>query len=194
MAAPLTLAWPSFPGASPWWSPSIAKPQAQRRRETVRWRRPMKRATPSRRAVDGKQDVNAYIAAAPEESRPLLRKLRQLVPATVPEAEERLSYRLPYYRHHGPLIYFAAFAQHVGVYIMGRSKERFAKELEAYRKTPATLRFEFGARLPMALLRRVLKARAVENEAGKVAGRVGSGRAGRVVVSRPRKTARRSRA
>ena len=41
-------------------------------------------------------DVEAYIAAAPEAARPMLRQLRQLIRSTAPAAEERLSYGMPY--------------------------------------------------------------------------------------------------
>ena len=111
----------------------------------------------------GPRQVAAYIAAAPLPARALLRQLRALVRSVAPEAEERLSYGMPYYSLHGRLAYFAAFKGHVGVYLMGRSKERFARELARWRTTASTLRFEFGDRLPLALLRRVLRARTEEN-------------------------------
>jgi uncharacterized protein YdhG (YjbR/CyaY superfamily) len=110
-----------------------------------------------RREVDGKRQVDAYIAAAPKQARAMLRQLRQLVRACAPEADERLSYRMPYYSYHGRLIYFAAFSKHVGVYIMGRSKERFARELEPYRTSPSTLRLPFGSRVPVALLKKLVR-------------------------------------
>lgn len=40
--------------------------------------------------------VDVYIAAAPREARPILRKLRGLVRSSAPEAKETLSYRIPY--------------------------------------------------------------------------------------------------
>ena len=114
-------------------------------------------------APSGSRQVTAYISAAPPPARTLLRQLRDLVHSVAPEAEEKLSYGMPYYSHHGRLVYFAAFKAHVGVYLMGPSKEQFARELARWRSSKATLRFEFGERLPLALLRRVLRARVVEN-------------------------------
>ena len=38
------------------------------------------------------KDVDAYINAAPEAVRPILRQLRQAIRAAVPDAEEKISY------------------------------------------------------------------------------------------------------
>ena len=54
------------------------------------------------------KDVDSYIAAAPEAARPILRQLRRIITTAVPEAEETISYGMPFYRYHGRLAYFAA--------------------------------------------------------------------------------------
>jgi uncharacterized protein YdhG (YjbR/CyaY superfamily) len=113
----------------------------------------------------GKQMVDAYIAAAPKPARPMLRELRRIIKATAPRAEERMSYGMPYYAHHGRLVYYAAYQHHVGVYIMGRARKTFARELKGYLTSKATLRFPIGTRIPATLMRKVLKDRMRENEA-----------------------------
>lgn len=109
------------------------------------------------------QQVDAYIAAAPKPVQAMLRRLRQLIRAAAPAAAEKLSYGMPYYSFHGRLIYFAVFTGHVGVYLMGASKEAFAKEIKPYRTSKRTLRFPFGARLRVTLLKRIVKARMAES-------------------------------
>jgi len=130
---------------------------------------------PSRKAIPkdatGPEQVDAYIAAAPKAARTLLRHIRSAIRSAAPGAEEKLSYRMPYYSYHGRLIYFAAFANHVGVYLMGASRERFAEELEPFRTTPTTMRIPIGSKAPLALLRRIVKARVAENEAAHAARR-----------------------
>ena len=111
------------------------------------------------------KDVSAYIAAAPAKARPMLRQLRRAIRAAAPKAEERISYRMPYYHHHGRLIYFAAYPNHIGLYIMGGAKKAFAGELKRYQTSKATLRFPIGSTIPTALVRKIVKARAQENEA-----------------------------
>ena len=43
-----------------------------------------------------------------EAARPILRQLRRIITTAVPEAEETISYGMPFYRYHGRLAYFAA--------------------------------------------------------------------------------------
>lgn len=91
--------------------------------------------------------------------------------SAAPDADETLSYRMPYYSQHGRLIYFAVFRRHVGVYLMGRSKERFAKHITPWRTSASTLRFGFGSKLPVTLLGRIVRARLKENLAAAAAKR-----------------------
>ena len=113
----------------------------------------------------GRQQVDAYIAAAPKPARSMLRELRRLIKSAAPQAVERLSYRMPYYSHHGRLTYFAAFSKHVSLYMMGKSKQQFAEATKPYRTSATTLRFGFGTRIPARLVTRLIRARVRENEA-----------------------------
>ena len=117
-------------------------------------------------ATAGEQAVNAYIAAAPKAVQPMLRELRQAIRSVAPKAEEKLSYGMPFYAHHGRLIYFAAHTNHVGMYpIIGREKDLYAKELKPYMAAKATLQFPIGKPIPIGLVKKVVKERAKENEA-----------------------------
>ena len=117
-------------------------------------------------ATAGEQAVDAYIAAAPKTVQPMLRELRQAIRSAAPKAEEKISYRMPFYAYHGRLIYFAAHKNHVGMYpIIGREKDLYAKELKPYLVDKATLQFPIGSRLPISLVKKIVKARAKANEA-----------------------------
>ena len=116
-------------------------------------------------ATAGEQAVDAYVAAAPKAMQPMLRQLRRAIKSAAPKAEEKLSYRMPYYAYHGRLIYFAAHKNHIGLYpIIGREKELYAKELKPYMAEKATLQFPIGKPLPLALVKKVVKERARVNE------------------------------
>jgi uncharacterized protein YdhG (YjbR/CyaY superfamily) len=115
-----------------------------------------------------KVDVDAYIAAAAVPAQPMLRQLRRTIRAAAPKAEERISYGMPSYDFHGRLVYFAAFKNHVGLYAVGGEQDTYAKELSGYLSGKSTARFPIGGHLPIALIRRVVKARVKENEAGRV--------------------------
>jgi len=117
-------------------------------------------------ATTGEQAVDAYIAAAPKVVQPMLRELRAAIRSAVPKAEEKISYRMPFYAYHGRLIYFAAHKTHVGMYpIIGPEKDLYAKELKPFMAAKATLQFPIGQPIPIALVKKVVKTRAKDNEA-----------------------------
>ena len=72
------------------------------------------------------RDVDANIAAAPTAAQPMLRQLRGVIKAAAPKAEERINYGMPFYEHHGRLVYFAAYEHHVGFYAAVRAKDLYA--------------------------------------------------------------------
>ena len=97
----------------------------------------------------------------------MLRQLRRIIKTSAPKATEKLSYRMPYYHYQGRLIYFAAFSKHVSLYVMGKSKQKFAKEIKPYQTSSSTLRFPFGTKIPVRLVTRIVRARVREIEATK---------------------------
>jgi uncharacterized protein YdhG (YjbR/CyaY superfamily) len=103
------------------------------------------------------KNVDSYIAA-PEAARPILRLLSRIFTAAVPEAEETISYGMPFYRYHGRLAYFAAHKDHVGLYALGPVSQ-YPSELKALTAGLATLRFRLGQPLPTALIRDLVTAR-----------------------------------
>jgi uncharacterized protein YdhG (YjbR/CyaY superfamily) len=123
-------------------------------------------------ADDGEQAVTAYIKAAPGAVQPMLRQLRSAIKSAVPQAQERISYQMPFYAYHGRLIYFAAHSSHVGMYpIIGREKQLYARELKPYLAEKATLQFPIDKPLPIELIKKVVKERAKQNEEQEAAKR-----------------------
>ncbi len=60
------------------------------------------------RGVPAAKTVDAYLKAAPDNLRPRLVQLRKIVKTMVPDAEEGISYGMPYYKYKGALVGFAA--------------------------------------------------------------------------------------
>jgi uncharacterized protein YdhG (YjbR/CyaY superfamily) len=112
----------------------------------------------------GKQQVDAYIVGAGKRAQPMLRQLRRIVRSCAPRATEKLSYGVPYFHYHGRLSYFAAFSKHVSLYVMGKSKLKFAKQMEPYQTSPSTLQFPLGTSIPATLVAKLIRARVRENE------------------------------
>ena len=77
-------------------------------------------------------NIDQYIAAAAPAARPFLREIRRVVRAAAPRAEELISYRMPAFRQHGILIYFAAFKRHLGVFPPVSGDAKLEKALGPY--------------------------------------------------------------
>lgn len=107
--------------------------------------------------------VDIYIARAPKEVRGKLKELRAIIRKTVPEAEERISYRMSYYSYHGRLAYFAYFKDHVSLFAMPPISDAYKKKLHVTGKS--TIQFLFDEKFPTPLIKKLIKARAKKNEA-----------------------------
>ena len=105
------------------------------------------------------RDVDSYIAAAPEAARQLLTGLRETIRATAPEAEERISYGMPYYHLNGArLTYFQAHTRHIALYAFNLEDAR-AVGLEQHIAAKSTLHFPLDHPLPTSAIRRLIEHR-----------------------------------
>jgi len=111
------------------------------------------------------RDVDQYLRGLPADFRTALTRLRRTIRAAAPKAEESISYRMPAYKLHGPLVYFAAFTDHCSLFPASkRILMQFEAELARFDASGATIRFTPGKPLPAALVRRIVRARVRENE------------------------------
>jgi uncharacterized protein YdhG (YjbR/CyaY superfamily) len=112
-------------------------------------------------------DVDAYIAAAPKAVQPLLSQLRQVIRSAAPDAKEKISYGMPSYEQRGRLAYFAGYEGHVGLYGVAHAAIETDDDVARYLESQSTLRFPVGQKLPVTLIRKLIKARVKQNEAEK---------------------------
>jgi len=110
--------------------------------------------------------IDAYIAAAPAEVRPILEKIRQTIAAAAPEAQEVISYRIPAFRGKGILVYFAAFKNHIGLYPPISGDAKLEKDLARYAGPKGNLQFPLDEPIPYALIKRIVKLRVKQDRAG----------------------------
>ena len=113
------------------------------------------------------KNVDAYIARAPQEVRSKLKELRAAIRKAAPTAEERISYGMPYYACKGRLAYFALAKAHIGLYIPTPVIEEHKSELKDYEAARATVRLPLDKKLPIALIKKLIKARMKKNESKK---------------------------
>ena len=113
------------------------------------------------------KDVDEYIASAPTGVQCKLSELRAVIKKTAPDAVERISYGMPYYAYKGRLAYFSYWKTHIGLYLPTPVIDEHAGDLVNYETTKATVRFPLDNKLPVALIKKLVKARMKKNEAGK---------------------------
>lgn len=114
--------------------------------------------------------VDEYLAATAPEVRAVLEQLRMTIKVAAPEAEETISYQIPTYKYHGPLVHFVARGNYCSFIVVSRLVlETFKNELKDYDISGTTIHFTTGHPLPAALVEKIVKARITENEerAGK---------------------------
>lgn len=118
-------------------------------------------------AVKVKADVREYLASLTPDARRALRTVRAVVRSAVPAATDHFSYGIPGFRIDGqPLVWYAAFKSHFSLYPMGTATRRtFAAALEGYATSKGTIRFPLAEPVPVALVTKLVKARAVEARA-----------------------------
>jgi uncharacterized protein YdhG (YjbR/CyaY superfamily) len=105
-----------------------------------------------------------YLAALNAEQRAALERLRQVIQAAAPQAEECISYGLPAFRQNGPLVAYGATDKHCAFYLMSSSTlASFQGQLQKYDTSKGTIRFAASQPLPVALVRKLVKARLAEN-------------------------------
>ena len=109
--------------------------------------------------------IDQYIEAAPPEVRPILKRIRQTVRAAAPEAAEVISYRMPAFKLHGILIYFAAFKNHIGLFPPVSGDPKLVKAAARYAGEKGNLRFPLDEPIPYDLIRRIVLHRVQRNAA-----------------------------
>ncbi|MET0182752.1 MAG: DUF1801 domain-containing protein [Caulobacterales bacterium] len=114
-------------------------------------------------AEDGAALIDAYIEAASPAAQPVLRKIRSIIRKAAPGADEIISYRMPAFRGHGVLLYFAAFKKHIGVFPPVSGDAKLEKELERYRGPKGNLQFPLDEPMPYALIARIAALRAAQD-------------------------------
>ena len=116
------------------------------------------------------KSVDAYIKAAPDTVRPKLVQLRGIVKALAPDAKEGISYGMPYYKWNGALVGFAAFKNHIG-FFPGAIVGQFKAELAGYKTSKGTVQLPLEGRLPVTLVKTLIKASMERNRAKATIGR-----------------------
>ena len=108
--------------------------------------------------------VKEYISTYPASTQERLNTLRKLILKEVPDSDESISYGMPAYKLAGkPLVYFAGYEHHIGLYALPSGHKKFKKELAGYKQGKGSVQFPHDQPLPLELISKILKFRVSEN-------------------------------
>lgn len=117
----------------------------------------MKRPTP--------KNIDDYIAEFPKDVQKVLWQVHAAIKKAAPKAEEMISYGIPAFKLNGkPLIYYAGYKNHIGVYPIHGGDAAFQKLIAPYQKGKATARFPLDKAIPLTLLTKIVKFRIQVNK------------------------------
>jgi uncharacterized protein YdhG (YjbR/CyaY superfamily) len=109
--------------------------------------------------------VDEYLALVPEPARSTLVKVRASIRAVSPrEATESIRYGMPMFKYKGMLVGFAAFSKHCSLFPGAGPIAELRGELKDFPISKGTIQFPMDKPLPAALVKKLVKARIVEND------------------------------
>ena len=101
--------------------------------------------------------IDAYIAAQPEEVRPILVKVRQVIRAAAPDAVERIAWQMPTFWQGENLIHFAAFKKHIGIFPGALERIPFQHRFAAYKTSKGAIQLPFDKPIPYDLIEEITR-------------------------------------
>ncbi|HLJ29788.1 MAG TPA: DUF1801 domain-containing protein [Candidatus Angelobacter sp.] len=133
---------------------------------------PMKKMKSGKRGSAAKgsapKSVDEYMAGISEPARGALNKIRAAIRSTVPpEATEVISYRIPAFKDNRILVWYAAFSSHCSLFPTASVIEAFKDELEGFSTSKGTIHFPTDKPMPIALIKKLVKARVAQNATKK---------------------------
>jgi uncharacterized protein YdhG (YjbR/CyaY superfamily) len=101
--------------------------------------------------------VDDYVAALPDDARPLMEEVRRVVHRVVPGVTEKISYQMPTFVLDGlPLVHVAAWKKHLGLYPLPPMDGELAAQVEPYRGAKDAMQLRYDRPVPYDLVERVV--------------------------------------
>src|SRR5690349_11934999 len=110
------------------------------------------------------KNFDDYIAQYSKDVQAKLQEIRAAIKDVAPDAQERISYGMPYFHYKGRLAYFAAFKDHISLFAVPPIVEEHKEELKKYKISKSTIQFRLDQDLPIALIKKLVKARVKKND------------------------------
>lgn len=96
--------------------------------------------------------IDAYIADRPEKIQPILNQVRDTIRASLPDAKERISWRMPTFWDKTNIVHFAAHKNHLGIYPGEQAMVHFSDRLKDYKTSKGAIQFPYNKPIPFDLI------------------------------------------
>ncbi|MEX1377310.1 MAG: DUF1801 domain-containing protein [Eubacteriales bacterium] len=101
--------------------------------------------------------IDDYIALESEDVQQILNKVRNTLRDVLPDAIEKISWRMPTYWKNHNIIHFASFKNHLGIYPGPLAIEHFADKLKNYKTSKGAIQFQYSEPIPYELIAEIAK-------------------------------------
>jgi uncharacterized protein YdhG (YjbR/CyaY superfamily) len=125
----------------------------------------------------GSENVDTYIAKCPEDIQGKLRQIRAAIKEVAPGAAETTSYfqmpgyYYPGYDYNGMFAWFGLQKSHISLLLRPPTIQDFADELAGYSTTKAAVHLPLDKKVPVPLVKKLVKASLETMKAKPVKGR-----------------------
>lgn len=110
-------------------------------------------------------EIEKYISLFNEHLQTRLFQIRDIILECAPDADEHMAYGMPAYKtFNKPLVYFAGFKNHVGLYALPSGHAHFSAEFAKYKQGKGSVQFPNEEPLPLELIKKIVQFRVTENE------------------------------
>ncbi|MBK9257832.1 MAG: DUF1801 domain-containing protein [Saprospiraceae bacterium] len=104
-----------------------------------------------------------YLEDFPDDIVIKLKNIHKVVKENAPEALDGIAYNMPAFKlHKKPLVYFAAFKNHIGFYALPSGNTAFQKELSKYKVGKGSIQFPLDQEIPYELIAQIVEFRVHE--------------------------------
>ncbi len=101
--------------------------------------------------------VLEYIDSQPIEAHHHLTEMMMILQSSVPHANERIRWSMPYYEKEGKSISFSACKKHISFYVGVEAIEKFALDLNEFATKKNAIYFPYDKALPTKLIENIVK-------------------------------------
>lgn len=101
--------------------------------------------------------IKSFIASEEPEIRAELKKLYAIIKKAAPKASEKLAWGMPTFYQEGNLIHFCSFQKHMSIFPGSEAMRIFKPQMKGFVTSKGTLQIPYGAKIPAALITKIVK-------------------------------------